>query len=94
MDRKDKIDAINIALDGLDDAHVSTASDAVMKVGEIAAKPLRGLSEREQALLRASRRDFESGQTLTLEESEAEILALLAEIDASTPVASWCAFGS
>jgi hypothetical protein len=88
MERSDKIAAINIAMDGLDDLHLTTVSDAVIKLGDSAPKPLRELSARERALPEASKRDFEAGQTLTLEESEAEIFAMLAEIDASTPLAS------
>lgn len=84
MNRNEIIAAINAQLEAADDETVEAIAgyvDAVTK-----ALPGRRLSERERALLEASRRDFEAGRTYSLEESKARTDALLARYRTHKPM--------
>ena len=76
MNRAEAIATINAQLADADDETVEAVAEFVKSLSE--ARPPRQLSERERGLLEQSRRDFENGDTLTLEESRARTDALFA----------------
>ena len=75
MNRNEIIAAINAQLEAADDETVEAIAGYVDAVTR--QKPERRLSERERALLEASRRDFEAGRTISLDEWMAQTDAML-----------------
>lgn len=86
MTRTETIASITSKLAEADDETVQAIADFVQSM----TPPLqvRPLSERERGLLEQSGRDFENGDTLTMEESIARTDALFARHRAAEPSAS------
>ena len=76
MNRAEAIATINAQLADADDATVEAVAGYVKNV--IENQTIRPLSKRERGLLEQSRRDFENGDTLTLDEFMARTDALIA----------------
>ncbi len=76
MDRTEAIAAINAKLAEADDETVEAVAEYVKSVTE--ARIGRPLSSRERGLLEQSRRDFDKGDTLTLEEFKKRTDAMFA----------------
>lgn len=83
MDRTEAIAAINAKLAEADDDTVEAVAEYVKSVTE--ARAGRSLSDRERALLDQSRRDFDNGDTLTLEEFKKRTDAMFARHRATGP---------